>query len=80
MKPAEVIVLDGVEAVMECVTVGLGFTALPRPDVLRYGREAVVVHAMSEPPLTRTLGLVAHDDRLGGRAFSDMASLFGGGP
>ena len=80
MKPAEVIVLDGVEAVMECVTVGLGFTALPRPDVLRYGREAVVVHAMSDPPLTRTLGLVAHDDRLGGRAFSDMASLFGGGP
>lgn len=30
------IVLDDLEAIMECVTEGLGFTLLPKPDVTRY--------------------------------------------
>ncbi|SDX72878.1 transcriptional regulator, LysR family [Ruegeria halocynthiae] len=37
-RPArsKTIVLDNLEAIMECVTVGLGFTLLPVPDVERY--------------------------------------------
>ncbi|MEO1140110.1 MAG: LysR family transcriptional regulator [Pseudomonadota bacterium] len=35
-KSAQTIVLDNLEAIMECVTNALGFTLLPEPDVERY--------------------------------------------
>lgn len=77
LQPRDLIVLDGVEPVMECVTSGLGFTALPKPDVQRYGGSAVAIRPMAEPPLTRTLGLIARADTLGSRAFAELAALLG---
>ena len=45
-KGAETIVLDNLEAIMECVATGLGFTLLPEPDVERYRtKDVVAVHA-----------------------------------
>ncbi len=38
---ADTVMLDNLEAIMECVTAGLGFTLLPEPDVQRYRAEAV---------------------------------------
>ncbi|MEM9910781.1 MAG: LysR family transcriptional regulator [Pseudomonadota bacterium] len=38
---AETIVLDNLEAIMECVADGLGYTLLPLPDVERYRSEDV---------------------------------------
>ncbi len=38
---AETIVLDNLEAIMECVSTGLGFTLLPAPDVDRYRADDV---------------------------------------
>ncbi|WP_299851965.1 LysR family transcriptional regulator [uncultured Roseovarius sp.] len=35
-KSCETIVLDNLEAIMECVSAGIGFTLLPAPDVARY--------------------------------------------
>ena len=40
-KGAETIVLDNLEAIMECVSTGLGFTLLPTPDVERYRSQSV---------------------------------------
>jgi DNA-binding transcriptional LysR family regulator len=40
---ARTIVLDNLEAIMGCVTSGLGFTLLPEPDVTRYRTEALVI-------------------------------------
>lgn len=75
LRPDRQIVLDGVESVMECVTAGMGFTALPKPDVVRYGGSKVIVRPMAEPPLTRTLGLISRADSLGAQPFSDLAAL-----
>jgi DNA-binding transcriptional LysR family regulator len=60
--PARGIVLDGIEAVMECVRLGVGFTALPEPDVRRYAAAGVVVRPLGEPPITRDLTLVTFRD------------------
>ena len=76
LQPKELLVLDGVEPVMECVASGLGFTALPKPDVRRYGRSAVAMRAMADPPPTRTLGLIARTDTLSAQAVSDLTALF----
>ena len=50
------VVLDNLEAIMECVSTGLGFTLLPAPDVARYRTEDVVV-LPSPNPLRRRLVL-----------------------
>ena len=60
--PARTIVLDGIEAVMECVRAGVGFTALPAPDVARYADRDIVVRSLRDPPLTRDLTFLAHRD------------------
>ncbi len=75
VQPRDLLVLDGVEPVMECVVSGLGFTALPKPDVLRYGRSTVAVRPMADPAPTRTLGLISRPDSLGQPAFADLARL-----
>lgn len=55
-KEAATIVLDNLEAIMECVTRGLGFTLLPKPDVERYSTSHVR-HISAQEPLQRTLVL-----------------------
>ena len=52
------LVLDSVEAIMECVKNGVGFTLLPEPDVQRLSDENVVTIELEEPGLYRELALV----------------------
>ncbi|WP_299546685.1 LysR family transcriptional regulator [uncultured Tateyamaria sp.] len=53
---AKTVVLDNLEAIMECVTSGIGFTLLPEPDVDRY-RTGPVQKVLLPRPLRRTLVL-----------------------
>ncbi|WP_299208747.1 LysR family transcriptional regulator [uncultured Tateyamaria sp.] len=53
---ANTVVLDNLEAIMECVTNGLGFTLLPEPDVDRY-RTGSVQKIPLPKPLRRVLVL-----------------------
>lgn len=55
-RTAATIVLDNLEAIMECVTAGLGFTLLPEPDVERY-RSKAVKKVPTPKQLRRTLVL-----------------------
>jgi len=55
----EPILLDSVEAIMECVNAGLGFTLLSEPDIRRYAGEGVEVLDPGEGGLTRRLVLAA---------------------
>lgn len=57
LTPADRIVFDGIEAILDCVAIGVGFTALPRPDVERYARPGITVRPLSDPPLTREVVL-----------------------
>lgn len=64
--PHERIVLDSVEAVMECVNSGVGFALLPEPDVRRYAAAGVSI--APEPGLARDLVLAT-------RAASPLTAL-----
>ena len=73
---AKTIVLDNVEAIMECVCVGLGFTLLPVPDVERYrvpDLETVEAHG----PLERKLVLVMLRDSVLLRNRATLTALLG---
>jgi DNA-binding transcriptional LysR family regulator len=56
--PNDLVVLDSIEAVIECVSHGLGVTVVPEPDARRYGRGRVRLIDLGKPPLTRALALV----------------------
>ena len=56
--PNDLVVLDSIEAVIECVSHGLGVTVVPEPDARRYGRGRVALLDLGKPPLTRALALV----------------------
>jgi DNA-binding transcriptional LysR family regulator len=56
--PNDLIVLDSIEAVIECVRQGLGVTVMPEPDARRYGGRRVALLDLGTPPLTRALALV----------------------
>ena len=68
-EPREVIILDTVEAVAECVRAGVGSAILPEPDVRRYGGDAIRLMPISPTPvspanapqLTRRLVLLTRD-------------------
>lgn len=79
-QAAETIVLDNLEAIMECVAGGLGFTLLPEPDVDRY-LTGPIQKIPVPSPLRRTLVLATlKDGSLAARA-DVLASLFrGDGP
>jgi len=51
------IVLDSVEAIMECVNEGIGFTLLAEPDIRRYADSSVIIEPTSGKALTRQLVL-----------------------
>ena len=56
-RPAS-IVLDSVEAIMECVKQKIGFTLLPRPDIKRYADNDIVMFDNTDITLNRQLVLV----------------------
>ncbi|MEM6578774.1 MAG: LysR family transcriptional regulator [Pseudomonadota bacterium] len=71
---ARTIVLDNLEAIMECVSAGMGFTLLPLPDVERYSTEGV---GTLEAPksLRRNLVLVTTRNGSIARQSTSIASL-----
>ncbi|MEM9756006.1 MAG: LysR family transcriptional regulator [Pseudomonadota bacterium] len=71
---AETIVLDNLEAIMECVAAGLGYTLLPVPDVDRY--QAQDVQTRPGPPgLERRLVLAVLRDSLLARRAADLVGM-----
>lgn len=74
LRPVETIPLDSVEAVMGCVTAGVGFAILPEPDVARYGGPDVV--SAPVPELERDLGLAVRADSPMARHLETLADLF----
>ena len=60
---AESIVLDSVEAIMECVNLGLGYALLPEPDILRYARDSVVVIGANDG-MVRDVSLITRRDSI----------------
>ena len=52
------IVLESVEAIVECVNEGLGFTLLAKPDIARYATEKCFVTPMGREKLSRRISLV----------------------
>ena len=63
IQAQECIVMDNVEAIVECVKRGIGYTLLPQPDLLRYIDNSV---AMVSPamPATRKIVLVTRNDSI----------------
>lgn len=51
------IVLDSVEAIMECVNEGIGFTLLAEPDIRRYADASVLIQPTAGKSFTRQLVL-----------------------
>jgi DNA-binding transcriptional LysR family regulator len=56
--PCGTMILDSVEAIMECVNAGIGVTILPKPDVERYAKGAVEMAVAGAEPLRREISIV----------------------
>lgn len=56
------LVLDSVEAIMECVKAGVGFTLLPEPDVRRLANDDVVIMEVDGDGLQRQVAMVTMPD------------------
>ncbi|MEL6298707.1 MAG: LysR family transcriptional regulator [Pseudomonadota bacterium] len=67
LKPANVIVLDSVEAVVECVRAGVGFSILPEPDIARQTDGDVVIRQLGGAATYRDLVLVTGRNSAVGR-------------
>ncbi len=80
LAPRRAIRLDGIEAILDCVARGLGFTALPRPDVERYARPGVTLRPMAEPALTRDVVLATAAASPAARLAPTLATLLLGPP
>ncbi|WP_302661628.1 LysR family transcriptional regulator [Sulfitobacter sp. SK012] len=72
---AETIVLDNLEAIMECVSVGLGFTLLPTPDVERYRSESVESIGLPDTSFRKLVLVTARDGQFASREM-ELAKLF----
>ena len=75
MADTRVIYLDSVEAIMECVNRGLGFTLLPEPDARRRLGATSRLGFNTPDTLTRDLVLVT-SDRSGSGRLSGLVGLF----
>lgn len=71
---ARTIVLDNLEAIMECVSSGLGFTLLPLPDVARY-RSPDLITREAPTSAERKLVLVMLRESVLDRHRAKLASL-----
>ena len=58
----EVVWLDNIEAIMNCVVQGLGYSFLPGPDVEQYGQGKVRIVDLGETAPFRQLSLVTRAD------------------
>lgn len=70
------IILDSVEAIMECVNEGLGFTLLAEPDIKRYANETVTIVPTSGKTLNRKLVLATADKEGGHNMTENLVTLF----
>ena len=75
-RPTTTMILDSVEAIMECVNMGIGFTALPQPDVERYKRKTVGIVPAKGRKLEREIALVTAHEGLGTQEVAALAELF----
>ncbi|MDP5220785.1 LysR family transcriptional regulator [Ruegeria sp. 2205SS24-7] len=64
LKSKEVIILDSIEAIVNCIKSGIGYALLPKADVLRYGADQVLVLPCKPQPLFRNISLVTREDAL----------------
>ncbi|MGI9353086.1 MAG: LysR family transcriptional regulator [Rhizobiaceae bacterium] len=75
--PKKTILLDSVEAIMECVNEGLGFTLLSEPDVRRYASHSVqLIDPDGEGP-SRRLVLASAGKGIISKDIGRLANLFG---
>ena len=70
------IVLNSVEAIMQCVIQGIGFTLLPEPDVRHYSTDNQVERIQPEVELNRRLALVTQPASPIGRKLDKFVELF----
>ncbi len=75
-KPRETIILDNLEASMEFVKAGLGYTLLPLPDVQRCSDDRVHIFAGNGNPMHRELALVSRQDSSHGRWIQAIHKTF----
>ena len=76
VPPERTIVLDGVEPIVECVKAGIGFTALPKPDVTRYGGRKISTRPLRTPPLFRHISIVTRKGSATDRQLPLLRRLF----
>lgn len=74
--PRQTIVLDSIEAIVECVKAGVGFTLLPRPDVERYADDRILSSPTGRQPLARELALATQKGSPAFRLRHLFAALF----
>lgn len=70
------LVLNSVEAIMQCVNQGLGYTLLPEPDVARYADETVTRIVQPDIQITRQLVLAVQPATPIGRRIDLVSELF----
>lgn len=68
--------LDNVEAIMECVGAGLGFTLLPEPDIRRHPGAGICLIDTTEAPITRQLVLATATKGAQSALAGQIARLF----
>ena len=74
------ILLDYVDAILECVKRGVGFTMLPEPDIQRGADPRIIAFAAPGLDLTRRLSLVTKDGAgVAARAILGLLLAVGGG-
>ncbi|MDD9910734.1 MAG: LysR family transcriptional regulator [Ahrensia sp.] len=76
LRPENSIYLDSVEAIMECVNEGLGFTLLPKPDIERYQSNTTAIVDLADVTSFRKLVLVVRDSATSSGFGERLAALF----
>lgn len=64
LEPKGILTLDSIEAIVRCVENGIGYSLLPRPDVVRYGGDRVRIYPCAPAPLYRDISLATREDAL----------------
>ena len=75
--PKKTILLDSVEAIMECVNEGLGFTLLSEPDIRRYAGQSVKLIEPERDRPSRRLVLASAESGIIPQDVTRLAGLFG---
>ncbi len=76
IKPKKIIVLDGMESIIECVKQEIGFTILPMPDIDRCAGNDLSVRSVSKEGLSRDLVLVARKTDFSKHQRDQLTHLF----